>query len=291
MEIVVVNAFVTDRSPLSGNPAAVVILPPAHLTPTDYLSIANQMNLSETAFVTPSLHPDKADYHLRWYTPQEEVTLCGHATLAAAHALFTASEKRDNSLPKGQNLVRFHTLSGILSVTRSNTTKGAYVMDFPLWPLQPLPAFSQLSQLAEALGVTPSDIVEVQQYTPASKLVVVLNSSVLVRDNRPDHTKLSALGGVKSVTITARADPNDGGGYDIVSRHYAPSLGIPEDPVTGSAHCMLIDYWSSRLGKNTLRCFQASARQGLLLVTIDKETKRVNIEGFAHIFLTGKAKL
>ena len=223
MRIHVVDAF-TDR-PFAGNPAAVCVLAePAD--PGWMQRVAMEMNLSETAFPRPLDDPE-ADFELRWFTPKVEVALCGHATLASAHVLYETG-----AVPSDRP-IRFRTLrSGVLTVHRDG---GLLAMDFPACPPGRIDA---PAGLAEALGVTPSWTGRNEQ----NDVLAVLDDAETVRSLAPD---ISALGRIdaRGVCVTA-ADT----AYDFVSRFFAPVSGVPEDPVTGSAHCMLTPFWAERLG-------------------------------------------
>jgi predicted PhzF superfamily epimerase YddE/YHI9 len=225
--------------PFAGNPAAVYLL--QRWPADDWLQrVAREMNQSETAFLVQS----SGSFELRWFTPLVEVDLCGHATLASAHSLW---ERGVVSEPQ----IAFSTRSGILTAQK---TPEAIELDFPLLPEQ---ATATPPGLAEALGIQPL-------YCGQSRhdLLVEVASEADVRRLAPDFTRLAQLS-KRGVIVTARAsDP----AFDFVSRFFAPAAGINEDPVTGSAHCCLADFWSKRLNKSSFRAFQASARGGVLLV-------------------------
>jgi predicted PhzF superfamily epimerase YddE/YHI9 len=230
-----VDAF-TNR-PFGGNPAAVCWLDAA-ADPQWVQSVAAEMNLSETAFARRL--PE--GYELRWFTPTTEVDLCGHATLATAHALWSAGVVADETL-------RFHTRSGVLTCARS----GPYIeLDFPATPAVPA---SPPTALLEGLGVRPV-------YIGKSRFdyLVVLDSADAVRTLRPDFRRLDDVP-ARGIIVTAAADAPP---FDFVSRFFAPSVGVDEDPVCGSAHCCLTPYWAGRLGKWELMAHQVSARGGVL---------------------------
>jgi PhzF family phenazine biosynthesis protein len=246
-----VDAF-TDR-PFAGNPAAVCILP----APRDerwMQKVAGEMNLSETAFLV------KRDdgYDLRWFTPAVEVDLCGHATLASAHILWETGQLQPD------RTARFHTPSGLLTATRDGDL---IELDFPALPAEPI---GVPDELAEALGTQPL-------HAGRSKFdyLIELDSEKTLLALRPDFNALRATGS-RGVIVTSRGE---GSGYDCVSRFFAPGAGIDEDPVTGSAHCVIGPWWSEKLGKRELRAFQASARGGALRVRVAGE--RVRIAGNA----------
>jgi PhzF family phenazine biosynthesis protein len=258
LRITQVDAF-TDR-PFAGNPAAVCLLP----APRDegwMQSVAREMNLSETAFLVR-----QADgYALRWFTPAVEVALCGHATLASAHVLW-----EDGHLPSGQQ-ARFDTQSGPLTGDRA----GEWIeLDFPAKREEPAPA---PAGLAEALGAVPKYVGRNQ-----FDYLVEVDGEATVRSLKPDHAALAALP-VRGVIVTARAESR---GYDFVSRFFAPGSGVPEDPVTGSAHCALGPFWQSRLGKSELVAYQASPRGGVVRVRVAGE--RVKLGGKAVTVLRGE---
>jgi PhzF family phenazine biosynthesis protein len=246
-------AFTTD--PARGNPAAVVPLA-AFLDDALMQRIAHDNGLPETAFIVPALDEMDVTYRIRWFTPTTEVPLCGHATLASAAVVMTR-------LAPGCERVVFASRSGLLAVTRRGR---AYAMDFPARSTAPaaLPA-----GLAEALGATPDEVLE-----DAGNFTAVFAHEETVRMLAPDLDAIARLpkGGV---VVTAPARP--GSGFDIVSRYFAPAKGIPEDPVTGGAHCALAPYWAVRLGKASLRAWQASGRGGELRCRVLGD--RVELEG------------
>ena len=251
MTVTTVDAFA--QQPFAGNPAAVCVLDgPA---PEPWMQgLAQEMNLSETAFLVPA---DRA-WGLRWFTPEVEVDLCGHATLASAHVLYETGR-----LAEGEP-ARFDTLSGRLTVRQ---TGDAYVMDFPATP----PEEGPVDGLAKALGATPV-------WTGRSRfdLFAVLDDEPAVRGLAPDLAALARLG-ARGVIVTAQAGRQPDA--DVVSRFFAPGSGVPEDPVTGSAHCAIGPYWAGRLGQDTLSCYQASARGGHVGVEVRGE--RVHLTGHA----------
>jgi len=254
-----VDAF-TDRA-FAGNPAAVCLMP----APRDerwMQDVAREMNLSETAFVVPR---QEGGFGLRWFTPTVEVDLCGHATLASAHALWEAG-----LLPPAAE-ARFHTKSGWLVAARVD---GGIQMDFPATPAT---ATEPPRDLTEALGVELRFV----GMSPFDFLVEVESEDV-VRSLSPDLGQLGKLP-VRGVIVTARsAQPP----YDFISRFFAPAYGINEDPVTGSAHCTLGPYWGPRLGKDDLLAFQASPRSGALRVRLAGD--RVRLIGQAVTILKGQ---
>jgi PhzF family phenazine biosynthesis protein len=272
MRIWIVDAF-TDR-PFAGNPAAVCVLPRGDWPPEHELqAVAAEMNLSETAFVRPASDGVRADWDLRWFTPVTEALLCGHATLAVAHVLASQGLAAD--------VVRFATLSGVLSTEAR--ADGTVVMDFPAnppAPADPADVNGANDALAAALGAGP---VGVYAVSALNRLLVELPDEKSVRGLTPDQGALAGLP-VRSVIVTARADdPADG--YDFVSRYFAPRVGIPEDPVTGSAHTTLAPFWSARLGRMALTGLQVSARTGLVGTEVAGD--RVLLTGRAATVLVG----
>jgi PhzF family phenazine biosynthesis protein len=255
-----VDAF-TDR-PFGGNPAVVIPLPSWREDGWLQL-VAREMNQSETAFVVPR---SDGTFALRWFTPQVEVDLCGHATQAAAFALWHAA------LAPRSEPIRFSTRSGILlAAPRDNEIE----LDFPLKPEQPAPA---PAALAEALGIDPVYVGRNQ----FDYLVEVASAGVL-RQLTPDFSRLAEVE-CRGTIVTARSDDPK---FDFLSRFFAPQAGINEDPVTGSAHCCLADYWGRRLGKTTLVGYQASRRGGAVRVMLQGE--RVLLGGRA--VLVGRGEL
>lgn len=237
-----VDAF-TSR-PFSGNPAAVCLLK-APAEAAWMQAVAREMNLSETAFLVP--RADVGHFDLRWFTPGMEVDLCGHATLASAHLLWEIAHVTP------ETTLTFFTRSGPLPVRR----QGAHIaMDFPA--KQPVSAATPAG-LAEALGHEPL-------FVGSNKMdyLVQLASADAVRDLTPDLGQLARVE-ARGVVVTAVSDEP---GYDFISRFFAPRVGVPEDPVTGSAHCALGPFWQARLGKDEMVGCQASARGGTVGVQV-----------------------
>jgi PhzF family phenazine biosynthesis protein len=259
LSIYQVDAF-TDHV-FGGNPAAVC--PLDHWLDTQLMqAIGMENNLAETAFFVPK----GDDFELRWFTPEIEVDLCGHATLASAHVLF------EHLGYQGEE-IRFHTQSGLLTVRR----KGKYlIMDFPAW----MPKKVEMSSfLLEGLGIRPLEVYKSRDF------VAVLASEDDVLQCQPifsELAKLDALG----IIITA-----EGKNSDFVSRFFAPSAGILEDPVTGSAHSTLTPFWAKKLGKNELSAIQLSPRKGHLWCEYFPDTERVTIQGQAVTFLKGTIEI
>lgn len=258
LPIVQIDAF-TDQ-PYAGNPAAVCVLPAPR--PDGWMqAVAREMNLAETAFL---LRRDNG-YGLRWFTPTAEVDLCGHATLASAHALW------EQGLLAPAEPARFHTRSGLLTCRR----EGAWItMDFPSTPAH---AVTPPADLAALLGATPLSVGR----SPFD-LLVELPDAAAVRTLRPDLTRVAQVD-ARGIIVTA---PGDEPAYDFVSRFFAPQVGVPEDPVTGSAHCCLGPFWGERLGKTELVGYQASARGGVVRVALVGE--RVMLSGQAVTVLRGE---
>jgi PhzF family phenazine biosynthesis protein len=254
-----VDAFTSEV--FAGNPAAVCMLG-AWIDDKRLQSIAAENNLSETAFLVRN----DDGFDLRWFTPVTEVALCGHATLASAFVLFACQQWSTDS-------IRFQTRrSGQLAVTRRGDL---LEMDFPA---RPACARTPPAGLQEALGVTPENV-----FGSAEDLMVVLDSENAVRAVQPDFGVLDRVK-CRGTIITARGDRSD-----FVSRFFAPRVGIQEDPVTGSAHCVLIPYWATVLGKNDLHAYQVSKRGGELFCT--QAGERVKISGKAVLYLEGTITL
>ncbi|MFI6077125.1 PhzF family phenazine biosynthesis protein [Actinoplanes sp. NPDC051343] len=262
MRIRIVDAF-TDR-PFAGNPAGVVVL---DSYPDDawMQSVAAEVNLSETAFVHPLPPGGDAGFALRWFTPAVEVALCGHATLATAHVLARPGT------------VRFATRqSGVLSATAAGD--GAYTLDFPAAPLSPLPPDPRLADLLGA------EIVSLHYTGPITDdYLVELKSEQAVRELTPD---LAGLGGFshRGIVVTAAADAD----YDFVSRFFGVGVGVPEDPVTGSAHTALTPFWASRTGRSEMVGYQASPRGGVVRVALKSD--RTMLTGHAVTVIDGELR-
>jgi PhzF family phenazine biosynthesis protein len=236
--VVQVDAF-ADR-PFTGNPAAVCVMDGAR--DEEWMQqVAMEMNLSETAF----LHPEDGGYRLRWFTPAVEVALCGHATLASAHVLWETGTLGPDAE------ARFQTQSGLLTCRQEN---GWVCMDFPAKPEQPA---GEVAGLAQALGCTPVYVGRSQ-----FDVIVEVASEAELLGLTPDFTALRRVQ-ARGVIVTARASTP---GFDFVSRFFAPAVGVDEDPVTGSAHCVLAPYWAGKLGRGDLVGYQASRRGGTVRV-------------------------
>jgi PhzF family phenazine biosynthesis protein len=251
-----VDAF-ADRL-FSGNPAAVC--PLEEWLPDGVMqAIADENNLAETAFFAP----EGDDYRLRWFTPEAEVDLCGHATLASAHVLF-------EHIGYVKDEIRFHTRSGVLVVTKRN---GGLQMDFPASALTPC---EMPEALMEGLGARPAKVFSASDY------VAVFETEKEIRDLRPNFLRLEDLD-LRGVCATAPGDT-----VDFVSRFFAPKYRINEDPVTGSAHCEIAPYWASVLGRNWLSARQLSKRGGS--VTCEVVGDRVLLSGKCVDFLRGEIR-
>ncbi len=260
--ILQIDAFTAEA--FKGNPAAVCLLDRSR--PDEWMQrVAAEMNLSETAFVVPrSIRKDGFD--LRWFTPEVEVPLCGHATLASAHALWETGK-----LAAGEE-ARFYTQSGWLIARRVGKQ---IELDFPALPVHEaaLP-----DEVREALGVNPR---YVGRDSNERNYLLELESEEAVRGLRPNFESLRRTVAA-GIIVTARASAEP---YDFVSRFFAPYAGVDEDPVTGSAHCSLAPYWAERLGKSEMAGYQASARGGTVGVRLSGD--RVLLSGEAVTVLRG----
>jgi PhzF family phenazine biosynthesis protein len=255
-----VDAFASK--PFEGNPAAVCPLN-GWLDDGWLQQVAAENNLSETAFFVPA----SGHYELRWFTPRSEAKLCGHATLAAAFVVL-------NILTPQEDSVRFETRrSGALTVSRRGDL---FSMDFPT--LAPWACASPPSALIEGLGKAPDEVVQIED-----DFFAVYESQEEVQRIRPDFRLLETLHPA-GVAITAPGENSD-----FVSRFFAPSYGIPEDPVTGSIHCSLAPYWAARLGKSRLHARQISERGGELWCEVQGE--RINLQGNAVLTLQGEFRI
>jgi PhzF family phenazine biosynthesis protein len=254
-----IDAFASRR--FAGNPAAVLVMASF---PEDAVlqAIAAENNLAETAFLVR----DGSNYQLRWFTPVLEVPLCGHATLASAAVVMERLEPTRRS-------VVFHTASGALNVRRSES---GYVMDFPARPSEPI---APPSGFVDALGAVPV-VVTVNAFN----YLAIFDDAATVRTLAPDFAAVARLDR-PGVIVSASGD----GEYDFTSRYFAPAKGIPEDPVTGAAHCMLAPYWAQRLGKSEFRAWQASKRGGEVRCRVLGE--RVELEGSAVFYLEGMVEV
>lgn len=261
----VIDAF--ESGPFTGNPAAVV---PLERWPEDSMlqAIAAQNNLSETAYLVDR----GTEIDLRWFTPSQEIDLCGHATLASAHALY-------GELGDSREALQFQTRSGELIVTRADA---GYRMDFPGAPPRSEPVGPGIARTAlDSIGQDLGEVLEAAGY-----LFVVLEDPTEVRTLVADMTAIAQLPG-GHIYVSAPGDQ----GYDFVDRVFAPGVGIPEDPATGSAHCSFTPYWASRLGKTELTAYQASARGGYFTCRWREEVNRVDLIGSCRTFLRGTIEI
>ena len=250
MKQYIVDAF-TDK-PFAGNPAAVCVMD-KWPSEASMMKLAMENNLSETAFIVK----EEEGYHLRWFTPGKEVELCGHATLASSYVILNFVEPESSS-------VSFNTMSGVLTVKRNGDL---YEMDFPTYDLQEIPVTDGMEK---AFGVRPVKAVL------GLDLVCVFESEEQVRNMTPDQNMLTKIEGRLQNATAAGSE------VDCVSRSFAPKLAIAEDPVCGSAHCQIADYWSMVLGKNDILAYQASKRGGYLYCTL-KGNGRISISGKAAL--------
>ncbi len=251
MKQYIVDAF--TNKVFSGNPAAVCVM---DQWPEEswMMQAAGENNLSETAFIVK----EETGYHLRWFTPGTEVELCGHATLASAFVIL-------NYYDKDADQVEFNTLSGKLTVVRKGEL---YEMDFPTYELREIPVTDQMEK---AFGVRPLKAVL------GLDLVCVFENEKIIREMKPDQRLLSTLEGrIQNVTAAGKDT-------DCVSRSFCPKLSIPEDPVCGSAHCQIADYWSRVLGKKEILAYQASRRGGYLHCHLE-DNGRIKISGEAVLY-------
>ncbi len=250
MKQYIVDAF-TDK-PFAGNPAAVCVMDkwPAEAS---MMKLAMENNLSETAFIVK----EPEGYHLRWFTPGNEVELCGHATLASAFTILNFVEPKSPS-------VCFNTMSGVLTVNRNGDL---YEMDFPTYELKEIPVTDDMEK---AFGVRPLKAVL------GLDLVCVFDTEDQVKNMTPDQNLLTKIEGrIQNATAA-------GNEADCVSRSFCPKLAIAEDPVCGSAHCQIADYWSQVLGKKEILAYQASKRGGYLHCEL-KDNGRIAISGKAAL--------
>ena len=258
ISLIQVDAF-TDR-PFRGNPAAVCLLDSARSA--EWMqAVAMEMNLSETAFLTPR----DEGWDLRWFTPAVEVDLCGHATLASAHALW------ETGMLAAGGVARFHTRSGVLTCLQRDSW---IEMDFPATVDEEI---EPPEGLADALGLLPEYVGR-----NAFDYVVEAAGEEAVRGLQPDYARLKRLQ-ARGIIVTSRVSHGD---FDFVSRFFAPASGIDEDPVTGSAHCALGPFWAKRLGKADFLAYQASPRGGVVKVRVEGD--RVLLGGQAVTVMRGQ---
>lgn len=257
MKIWTVDAFTSK--PFAGNPAAVTIVADF---PDDHIcqQIAQEINLSETAFIKPLANNH---FHIRWFTPLVEVKLCGHATLASAHILFSQHFATETA-------IKFESLSGELKVHQGT---GWITLDFPLQPVSEQLSVTEFSTLLKI------DILNAVR--ALDDVIIELPSAQAVRDFQPDFSLIKQVN-CRGLIITAR----DNQRYDFISRFFAPNVGVLEDPVTGSAHCKLVDYWSKQLNQSRFFAYQASTRGGELRLELQQQ--RVLIQGQAVTMFIGE---
>jgi len=279
-----VDAF-TD-SPFKGNPAAIVLLEEER--DDEWLqSVATEFNVSETAYLTRS-DSNPNNFHLRWFTPVDEVNLCGHATLAASHFLFTSGVVNADE-------IKYFTLSGNLTAKRIPAVKSSdslplkngeardcflIELNFPIIQTVEFDC-AEVLLISKALGGAP--VMEIRK-TAGDDLFVVLSSGKAVADLEPQVDEIKKCPG-RGVIVTGMAAP--GSGFDFISRFFVPKLGINEDPVCGSAHCALAPYWSKKLGKCDFVAYQASPRGGILELHFDEKNERVLLRGNAVTVMEG----
>lgn len=259
MQVPIYHIDAFTNVPFGGNPAGVCLLD-EKADPVWMQQIAKEMNLSETAF----LHREDEYYSLRWFTPVTEVELCGHATLAAAHVLWLRGDVNETEE------IRFHTLSGTLTARK---VEDWIELNFPVAKLE---AADLTDRYLVALGISPDVIMHSDE-----KILIEVADETIVRKMKPDFSALLKLPG-RGIIVTAVSETP---GIDFVSRYFAPWVGINEDPVTGSAHCMLAPYWQKKLAKNYLTAYQASTRGGILKLRLSGE--RVYISGQAVTVMQG----
>ncbi|MED6131733.1 hypothetical protein PIB30_012436 [Stylosanthes scabra] len=281
-----VDAF--TESAFKGNPAAVCLLDEER--EHQWLqSLAAEFNISETAFlirIHNNHHHQNSNprFSLRWFTPVTEVNLCGHATLASAHTLFSSG------LVDGNDVIEFVTLSGILTAKRipainddQEPKDGLFYveLDFPADPIKEEEE-SNSAQISEALG--GAKIIDLKRTQNGDESLVVLESGEAVKEVEPQFDKIVKCAAT-GLLVTAIAP--SGSGFDFYSRLFCPKFGIDEDPVTGSAHCGLASYWSKKLGKCDFNAYQASKRGGVLNIHIDEKSQRVLLRGKAVTVMKG----
>ncbi|XP_032697775.1 phenazine biosynthesis-like domain-containing protein [Lontra canadensis] len=282
LPVFVVDAFTAKA--FGGNPAAVCLLE-NKLDEDMHQKIAREMNLSETAFIR-KLHPtdnftQSSCFGLRWFTPESEVPLCGHATLASAAVLF-------NKIKNVNNVLTFVTLSGELKARRA---ENSIILDLPLYPAHPQDFHEVEDLIKTAIGDTR---VQDIRYSPDTRKLLVRLSDTYKRSflenlkvNTQDLPQVENTGKVKGLILTLKGEP--GGqtqAFDFYSRYFAPWVGLAEDPVTGSAHSVLSSYWSEQLGKKDMHAFQCSRRGGELEISL-RSDGRVDIRGGTAVVLEG----
>jgi len=254
-----VDAFAVK--PFKGNPAAIIMMEDAR-EDSWLQAVAQEINLSETAFLSPKGH----DYELRWFTPTTEVDLCGHATIASAHILY------EFGFYDQEEMINFHTRSGVLS---STFNRGTIEISMPRLKVTPVSAPAILNEI---LGFEPLAVAESENKV----LIAELSNPDQVRNFIPNYDLISQLNHLDlALTVSG-----EGTKFDFISRFFSPKTGIPEDPVTGMAHCLLGPYWEAKTGKNQFHAYQASARGGEVWVRLAE--KRAYIGGKAVTVLKGE---
>ncbi|KAJ4782656.1 Phenazine biosynthesis-like domain-containing protein [Rhynchospora pubera] len=288
----VIDAFTGEA--FKGNPAAVCLLEEtADVDEHWMLSVAKEFNISETCFLTrvvsavgsyPNSSNQSVDiprFSLRWFTPVAEVNLCGHATLASAHFLFTSALLE-------HEIVEFITKSGLLTAKKVTKSKSAS-KDMKLFIELDFPADQVVKCNASELPSIPLtlnglSVVNVLKTTASDDFIVEVSSGKEVAELQPNFNEIQKCAG-RGVIVTGQAP--DGSGFDFFSRFFCPKLGINEDPVCGSAHCALVPYWSRKLQKKSLTAFMASPRSGVLHLELDEKSQRVRISGEAVTVMVG----
>lgn len=262
MDIWQVNAFTNE--PFKGNPAGVTVV--SEFPSDNFMqNVAAELNYSETTFVKQL---SSNCFHIRWFSPKDECGLCGHATLAAAHLLW------EQNLVE-ENIITFESMGGPLTAQRND---GWITLNFPSFEVEPAPMPELLNK---ALGFIPVSAV----YKDDVMYIVVLPSVEAVRDLKPNFAKISQLP-CRSVTVTALNEGEIDSDIDFVSRYFAPKVGIPEDPVCGSAHCRLTPLWANKLEKNKMNALQISERSGFIKVAL--ENNRVTLTAQAVTVMQGQ---
>ncbi|KAL7172329.1 hypothetical protein ACSBR2_031927 [Camellia fascicularis] len=280
----VVDAF-TD-SPFKGNPAAICLLEEER--DDEWLqAVATEFNLSETCYLTRITDSDSETqdsshstsnprFRLRWFTPVAEVQLCGHATLAAAHVLFTSGLVNANQ-------IEFLTLSGVLTAKRVPESQDCFLIELD-FPVVPLVDFDSVEVSSVSKALSGASVIDLKMTITEKDLYVVLPSGNAVADLQPQFDEIQRCPGL-GVIVTGLAPPRSG--FDFFSRCFFPKLGMKEDPVTGSAHCALAGYWSKKLGKYDFVAYQASPRGGILNLHFDEKSQRVLLRGKAVTVMDG----
>ncbi|MED6162303.1 hypothetical protein PIB30_069106 [Stylosanthes scabra] len=269
-----VDAF--TESAFKGNPAAVCLLDEDRDRQWKQ-AVAAEFNISETCFLTKI---SNSRFTIRFFTPLTEVDLCGHATLAASHAVFSSGLV-------DSDVIEFETLAGVLTVKKipAKKTEDGFYIEFGFPADQPVELNSlEISQVSAALNVKATSIVEVKKTKNTDDIFVVLESGAAVKQVQPQIDEIVKYPG-RGVIVTGSA-PSESG-FDFFSRFFSPKLGINEDPVCGSAHCSLATYWSKKLQKCDFNAYQASSRGGVLKIHLDEQNQRVLLRGKAVTVMEG----